>query len=277
MKRQSSSSNWTAKSPEHLHAKTIGCMSGIFHFLYKFRNPRKLLTSGKKEESERARDSVKIQEKAKENVLRSPALPAEIRTSPSTVVTRLMGVECESETAEEKRRKLVGALEKCDEELKTVQRIIEVMKRSVSVGSDEEIIGHNVSAAADFALSPDNTNLHNSDSKIGRPSIQRQQKQQQKKKPGEEEEIIDACLADRFTRDWVNAEGENVVRRKAMIDNVNQVCTDIAWGERREIGRIGLALQDYICRDLIEEIVREMGNHSIHLLPFEACKRRLCF
>lgn len=83
---------------------------------------------------------------------------------------------------------------------------------------------------------------------------------------------------------------------KAMRDSVEEVCRDITWGERREIGRIGLSLQDHICRDLIEESIIEMtppppyhqhdipsSNYNHHhprhslVLPFEACKRRLCF
>lgn len=70
---------------------------------------------------------------------------------------------------------------------------------------------------------------------------------------------------------------------KALKETVEQVCEDIAWGEKREIGRIGLALQDHICRDLIEEIVTDLGlvqsyNDNVNYsLPFEACKRRLCF
>lgn len=69
---------------------------------------------------------------------------------------------------------------------------------------------------------------------------------------------------------------------KAMKGTVEEVCKDIAWGEEREIGRIGLALQDHICRDLIEEIVNELGSFQSYSkvnysLPFEACKRRLCF
>lgn len=64
---------------------------------------------------------------------------------------------------------------------------------------------------------------------------------------------------------------------KAMAESVEEVCRDIAWGERREVGRIGLVLQDYICRDLIEETVTEMGYVPMYSLPFEACKRKLCF
>ena len=67
-----------------------------------------------------------------------------------------------------------------------------------------------------------------------------------------------------------------------MKESVEEVCKDIAWGEKREIGRIGLALQDHICRDLIEEIVTDLSsfhfyNNVYSSLPFEACKRRLCF
>lgn len=62
---------------------------------------------------------------------------------------------------------------------------------------------------------------------------------------------------------------------KAMIKSVDEVCRDVEWGEKRELGRIGLALQDYICKDLIEEIVRDLG--CLYTLPFEACRRRLCF
>lgn len=68
---------------------------------------------------------------------------------------------------------------------------------------------------------------------------------------------------------------------KAMMKSVQEVCKDIAWGEKREVGRIGLAIQDYICRDLIEEFVKDLGHSynstNFYSLPFQACKRKLCF
>ena len=75
------------------------------------------------------------------------------------------------------------------------------------------------------------------------------------------------------------AETAAVWGSKAMVESLEEVCRDIAWGERREVGRIGLVLQDHICRDLIEETVSEMGDGyvSMYSLPFEACKRKLCF
>jgi len=75
---------------------------------------------------------------------RSPVIPAEIRSSGSAnsprVVARLMGIEdiptsprasvVVAESAVEKRRKLLGALEKCDEDLKALKRIIDAVRAS---------------------------------------------------------------------------------------------------------------------------------------------------
>ncbi|XP_077247651.1 uncharacterized protein LOC143887467 [Tasmannia lanceolata] len=73
------------------------------------------------------------------DVPRSPTLPPEIRRSNSVnspenfsrtpaLVARLMGLEeirLAPESANEKRRKLLGALEKCDEDLKALKKFIE--------------------------------------------------------------------------------------------------------------------------------------------------------
>ena len=96
--------------------------------------------------------------------------------------------------------------------------------------------------------------------------------QQLLKKPGEEE-ISSTYIYERMTSELVhkkvNDEDHSLMwSSKAMIKSVEEVCRDIAWGEKRELGRIGLALQDYICKDLIEEIVRELG--CLYTLPFEA-------
>ena len=107
------------------------------------------------------------------------------------------------------------------------------------------------------------------------------QQQQQRRKPGEED-IINLCFFSRLSSESTEAKEEKsesaVCGSKAMVESVEEVCRDIAWGERREVGRLGLVLQDYICRDLIEETVAEMGYvSSMYSLPFEACKRKLCF
>jgi hypothetical protein len=104
-----------------------------------------------------------------------------------------------------------------------------------------------------------------------------QQQRQLRKKPGEEE-MSSIYFHERMTVEAViqtSSRGEkemsNIWSSKAMIESLEEVCRDIAWGERREIGRIGLALQDHICSDLIEEIAREMGSCGMDALPFEAC------
>jgi len=83
-------------------------------------------------------------------------LPAEIRRSkslnsperfraPPALVARLMGLSdipplTTSELAvAEKRRRLLGALEKCDEDLKALKKIIDVVKSSVAgTGNDAD-------------------------------------------------------------------------------------------------------------------------------------------
>lgn len=94
--------------------------------------------------------------------------------------------------------------------------------------------------------------------------------------------------------------------RRSLMESVNQVCDDVASGQRREVAKIGLALHDHICRDLIAETVRELsfsgydddedesfklsavcyggGSGRRHIrrgssnsLPLDACRRRLVF
>lgn len=107
----------------------------------------------------------------------------------------------------------------------------------------------------------------------------RAQPQQQRKKPGEEDFInINPSIIDKITTESVEASSSPLIwNSNAMRESVEEVCRDIAWGERREIGRIGLALQDHIYKDLIQEMVTEMGYSYVYSLPFEACKRRLRF
>lgn len=117
---------------------------------------------------------------------------------------------------------------------------------------------------------------------VGRMPQQWQQKPTLTKKPGEND-VIDLSFLDKVRAEASHRKCESTAASptlwssKAMIESVNEVCKDIAWGEKREIGRIGLVLQDNICRDLIEEIVMELGCFRIYSLPFEACKRKLCF
>ncbi|KAI4300963.1 hypothetical protein L6164_034288 [Bauhinia variegata] len=332
-------------APEKVQAKSVGCMSGIIHLVCKSHSPRRLLTFGKKQiknESsflEKLSNTYSKHEGEKENlkdektgarnssrlsneVPRSPTLPAKIRRSnpgklpedfrtPPALVARLMGLDdspavaAAPELVAVKRQELLGALQKCDEDLKALKKIIDavrsaepeadrlrtqrlVISRSFGdkIGTAPEMICSEfkdkqqqpspVSVLDEFTQSPLSPSSYS-----GRHSNARMQAQQ--KKPGEEEMSINPYLYDRMVSDELgDAKGKPdeesaIWCSKAMTESVEEVCRDVAWGEKREIGRIGLALQDYICRDLIEETVREFGCCHLYTLPFEACKRRLCF
>ncbi|KAL4319291.1 hypothetical protein GQ457_18G015820 [Hibiscus cannabinus] len=107
---------------------------------------------GKEQRKEAAHDEERLKD-AKLSI-RSPTVPVEMPPSLSVesenenrryaLVARLMGLDKfppsqESSAGAEKRVKMqpVGAAEKCDEELKALQRIIEVVKTSISVGLGE--------------------------------------------------------------------------------------------------------------------------------------------
>ncbi|CAL5356755.1 unnamed protein product [Camellia sinensis] len=276
-------------------------------------------------------------------VPRSPTLPPEIRRSnsvnspenfrastppPPALVARLMGLEeipAEAAIAE-KRKKLLGALEKCDEDLQAIKKIIESLRSTeeperlrsppppVSVegnaggegGGGRGDIMRNVkwcsefnggeerspiSVFDDFTKSPFNTSCFSKRHIINGAGRRTVQQQQQKPQPMRTNPRFIRRDVDDFG--IIKCETEvasppylwsNKVTMN-MIESVDEVCRDIAWGEKREVGRIGLVLQDYICKDLIEEIVKELGeccsSSSCMLyhysLPLEACKRRLPF
>ncbi|KAL2320558.1 hypothetical protein Fmac_029527 [Flemingia macrophylla] len=325
MKRQNSavspsSSRRETPPPEKIHAKTIGCMSGILHLISSSnsRRSRRFLTFGRKQ-VKNPDSSVPILLPENANAAagdrllsckapRSPTLPPEIRRSgPKTppeerpaLVARLMGLEAvpaPPDTVAEKRQKLLGALQRCDEDLKALKKIIEAVRltdlpqaspsptvacsgfedkcRTVSevkcsVVKVEQQQPSPVSVLDEFTRSPVSPSCHSERHSFGH------QKQQLLRKPGGEEIYI----YDRMGCEWMNKKVKDeddlvMWSSKAMIKSVEEVCRDVAWGEQREVGRIGLALQDFICRDLIDEIVRELG--CVYTLPFQACKRRLCF
>ncbi|OIV90010.1 hypothetical protein TanjilG_00311 [Lupinus angustifolius] len=337
----SSSRRENTLAEKKIHAKTIGCMSGILHLLSNSRHRRRFLTFGKTHTKNHSYSSPSSANSQRENqkeekipdvsiarnsisscqVLRSPTLPAEIRRWSSaaqkktaeeerrrtpTLVMRLMGLEdlpeTPTESVEAKRLRLLGALQRCDKDLKILKKIIEsvqskdysavravVVTRSAVVDkirtvSEMDCLMFNgeqqqlspVSLLDEFTRSPLNPSCYSRRHSFGR---MQQHKQQLLKKPGEEE-ISSAYINDRMTSEFIHKKINDkdhsfMWSSKAMINSVEDVCRDIAWGEKRELGRIGLALQNYICKDLIEEIVRELG--CLYALPFETCKRKLCF
>ncbi|KAK8636850.1 hypothetical protein V6N13_064286 [Hibiscus sabdariffa] len=134
---------------------SMGCMPAIFRLFSKHHKRSKFITCGEEQRKEAAHDEERPKD-AKLSI-RSRTVPVEIRPSLSVesenenrrhaLVARLMGLDKFPPTQESsagagagKRVKMqqLGAVEKCDEELKALQRIIEVVKTSISVGLGEE-------------------------------------------------------------------------------------------------------------------------------------------
>ncbi|XP_054790156.1 uncharacterized protein LOC129295643 [Prosopis cineraria] len=341
-----SSSSRRENAPEMIQSKAIGCMSGIIHLVCKPHSSRRFLTFGKKQIKNESSFPAKAElpkqalveegenfNEVKPNAClnpmlsreapRSPTLPADIRRSnpaktpenlrtPPALVARLMGLDegpaaTKPESVADKRERLLNALQKCDEDLKALKKIIEAVRsadqqrtpslevvskngscfedkiRTVTEVNCSEFKGEQqpspVSVLDEVTRSPVSFRNYSQQhsNQIGRVQ---QQKIQLQKKPGEEntcfyEKIMTSELVHKKVKD---EEEESVMwSKRAMIESVEEVCRDIVWGEKREIGRIGLALHDHICRDLIDEIVRDLGCCCFNDLPFEACKRRLSF
>ncbi|PSS15758.1 Zinc finger homeobox protein like [Actinidia chinensis var. chinensis] len=191
---------------------------------------------------------------------RSPTLSAEIRstataTSPPPAMASLI--------LEEKRRKLLKALEKCDQHLNSIKIIMDSLRPTTTTSKRQ-----------------DNTSFNSDSDSItkGRMAMVVQQQQQQMRRKKE----TSACL---FQRRTVRAKRDI---SSGMRESVDEVCRDIEWGQKRELGRMALLLQDNIWRDLIQEIVMDIiiiiTPHQCRnflygsgRLPLERCKRRLSF
>ncbi|XP_058205304.1 uncharacterized protein LOC131319169 [Rhododendron vialii] len=230
-------------------------------------------------------------------------------SSPSTLV----GVD-EKETtcnssAEEKRRMLLGALEKCDEDLKAIKNIIEALRttssstergRGMKATKEEKFeaygnIGKEFKHSPisvldlDFISPPANSKRHITNGQ----TVQQQKPQPRKIKNPRQEDTVTTTG---FFHTRVATVGVLSVptRReiaawssKAMGESVAEVCGDVDCGERREVTRIGLVLQDYIFRDLVDQAVKELlllgrsaaaaSNCLYSPLPLEACKKRMRF
>ncbi|XP_041997042.1 uncharacterized protein LOC121747118 isoform X2 [Salvia splendens] len=265
LKRQESSLS-ASGGQETRHAKAIGCMSGVIRLFSKYQNSNRRLTFGKKQEKKKAAAATNSEGEVK--VVRSPTLPPEIRR---VEMARLMGVEEDSS----KRQRLMEALEKCNQDLEELKRIIKAVQTAnggTKMCTDEK-------PADELTCSPLTT---------GEVQVPQHRKPTATKKAGEDEEAI--AIARLVTKSTIIESSLEMRRRaaaaassppwssRAMVESVEEVCNDIAWGEKREIGRIGLEVQDHVCRELIEELVRDLKSSSIiPPLPLEACKRKLCF
>ncbi|XP_027176539.1 uncharacterized protein LOC113775745 isoform X1 [Coffea eugenioides] len=229
-------------------------------------------------------------------------------TAKSLLVARLMGLEEPSEvnrnvkveqekssssTTEEKRRKLLRALEKCNEDLESLKKIIvavqsdqkkrlkpppPVMKEDHNLAKTclkrnaEQLMMRPVAALEEMSRYYHTTKANSNG------IIAHQSKRISVKKPREEDNI---CYFTKVNTATVKEKHRITTPRfwssKAMIQSVDEVCNHISWGEKRELGNIGMVLQNYICKDLIEEVLYDLGFCKMHELPLEACKRRLSF
>lgn len=293
------------------HAKSVGCMSGIFHLLSRHRHRRKFLTSGKKQEKvaqhpptpTKHDDSTGNHTILKVSSHESPTVQAEKINNSSTVDNNINVISWEE------RRKLKLDLERCDEDLKELKMIIESIRYSDSDRSPvvkrtvvDEKCGRRrdhennkyskmnehtspVSVLDELTRAPLISSIYSRETttKNGRMPTPQPQKGVPRKK---DEATYESLFIRKVMIESIRAKREAVTSppprtSKAMIESVDEVCKDIAWGEKREVGRMGLEIQDYICRDLIEEFVKDMGHYNkssnFYSLPFQACKRKLCF
>ncbi|MCD7454019.1 hypothetical protein HAX54_023260 [Datura stramonium] len=162
-----------------------------------------------------------------------------------------------NKSTELKRRKILQALEKCNDDLESIRKIINSLKRVSQIGD-----------AMKPSPSPLLCNFHN-ECII-----------QQRKPVGRIKRLGAYEAVDKFTNNAPLIHMKPVATMscsKAMIQSVEEVCNETVWGQKREVGRIGLILHDHICRDLIEELVKEMNLLYLRSLPFIACKKRLFF
>ncbi|XP_022935193.1 uncharacterized protein LOC111442147 [Cucurbita moschata] len=228
-------------------------------------------------------------------------------------IVRLMGLESSKveesvPEAAEKQRKVMEALEKCEQDLKALKEFIDAldstesfrMSSPVSEGKRIEFMAWEqqqdpspVSVLEELSRPRHFVNRHacNNSRIFHQPSanpgrVQSQQRQQmmQRKKKQEGDHIFNISKFERtkipeeVVGNWKNEKAAESppCGREAMKDSLEGVCKDISWGLKMEVGRIGLALQHQIFGDLLEELVKD-HTFTYTSLPFEACRRRLCF
>ncbi|XP_060175789.1 uncharacterized protein LOC132606353 isoform X2 [Lycium barbarum] len=258
--------------------KSSGCMSGIIQLISKYQNKTKRLSSGRKQygsSPRRASSPPKVIVEHHKNhlkVARSPIIQPDNQRTVNNSLEKvkkepaLIGLEENytayirgNESIELKRRKILQALEKCNDDLESIRKIIY---------SEERVIAMRRSPLCNFAKAKDNGHIT------------------QQRKPTQRIARLGAYEPVDIFQKLTNNEPfhmKSVVTTsplwcsKAMIQSVEEVCYDIAWGQQREAGRIGLVLQDHICRELIEELIKEMDLVCLRSLLFIACKKRLLF
>lgn len=247
--------------------KSTGCMSGIIQLISKYQKKTKRITSGIRKQGKVVIGENEKNDEVKVSGGRSPKIEADKKERPVALVARLMGLEeikClpspnrKSSTEEVKRRKLLEDLGKCNDDLESIRQILNSLKRDKQI-SDAVKPTTPLTLCNKIAKPKHNHNGHITQQRIKRL---------------EAYEPID-----KFTNNaplLFHMKPKSC--SKGMIQSVEEVWNESEWGEKREAGRIGLILQDQICRDLIEEFLKEMNLLiSYRSLPFLACRKRLFF
>ncbi|CAH2063936.1 unnamed protein product [Thlaspi arvense] len=305
-------------------AVSSGCLPGFFNlFLSTFNfssNRRKSITFGSKKLEQRT------------VVYASPPEDSSNGDGGKIVSPPLPSNEGEGDAA---RVSLVGALEKCDRDLEELRKTIDVIKTTyllhkkleVSPATGRDSFNFSGTVAGDAVVGTQSnkntkTTTHETDTDTTMLSIMMNHHEYYNKdnKSYKVNSINLITRPDHYaTHDVISKRATAttetcvtapvVVRkvRRSLMDSVNQVCDDVASGQRREVAKIGLALHDHICRDLIAETIQELsfsdyydnkcqksagdsgvcyggGSGRRHIrrgstnsLPLDACRRRLVF
>lgn len=230
-----------------------------------------------------------------QNVPRSPTLPPEMRRSSlstvdsprksSTLMARLMGLDdipvISPASAAEKRRKLLGALDKCDQDLNTLKQIIDAV-RLVETG---KVLLYEAGSST-----PGSTKINN----VKRSPESKRATAVVKKNS---ENAISLLQCEKMSTALIVG-SKSGKRRKSKCGkevevrmNELEVWKDgIAAEMRWELGKVGAEIAHIIFKDLVEELVKEVelcfsvnggggpdGSRLLSGLPFHACRRRLVF
>uniref|UniRef100_A0A1J3FL72 DUF3741 domain-containing protein n=1 Tax=Noccaea caerulescens TaxID=107243 RepID=A0A1J3FL72_NOCCA len=306
-------------------AVSSGCLPGFFNlFLSTFNfssNRRKSITLGSKKQEQRTVVYASPPEDSSNGVcgggIVSPPLPRN---------------EGEGDAA---RVSLVGALEKCDRDLEELRRTIDVIKTTyllhkkleVSPAIARDNFKFSGTVAGDVVVGTQTekntkTTIHETETDT-MLSMMNQHEYYKDNKTYKVNNINLITRPDHYaihdviskrttstatTETRATLPMRRVRRSLSLIESVNQVCDDVGSGQRREVAKIGLALHDHICRDLIAETVREFSfsgydyddessklsvdskvcyggksgprhirRGSTNSLPLDVCRRRLVF
>ncbi|CAH8360471.1 unnamed protein product [Eruca vesicaria subsp. sativa] len=290
-------------------SSSSGCLPGFFNlFLCTFNfssNRRKSITLGSKKQQEQ-----------RTVVYASP--PEDDASNGEPPLPRDEGVDEEAA-----RVSLVGALEKCDRDLEELRKTINVLKTTYILNNKKLEVSP-ATARDDYLKFSDTvtgdavvgtqtnkntkTTLHQTDTDTTMLSTMMKDHEYKDNTTYKVNHINLISRPNHYAmHDVISNRATTESRDTAPImESVNQVCEDVASGQRREVAKIGLALHDHICRDLISETVHELSlfSHydeddmchkltvdcygrgggrghvrrgSTNSLPLDACRRRLVF